>query len=192
MENNLIKWHLRFIQMAQLVSTYSKDPSTKCGAVIVRPNRTIASVGYNGFPRGCNDSPSIYEDRELKYARVIHAEMNAILNCVERPEGYSIYTYPSGTGPSCERCSAHIIQAGIKEVYHLYNDKSEMNDRWHLSSQRGLDMYNESKIIVYSIQLNDHKLEDAIVFFENNPGKTKVNFINDHRAVININFDTPL
>jgi len=45
-------WHDRFFAMADLVGSWSKDPSTKVGAVIIRPDRTIASVGYNGFPRG--------------------------------------------------------------------------------------------------------------------------------------------
>lgn len=48
----LSKWDERFIELARLVATWSKDPSTKVGAVIVRPYRTVASVGFNGFARG--------------------------------------------------------------------------------------------------------------------------------------------
>jgi dCMP deaminase len=51
------KWDARFLDLARHVATWSRDPSTQTGAVIVRPNRTIASVGYNGFPRDCNDDP---------------------------------------------------------------------------------------------------------------------------------------
>ena len=49
--------------MAQLVASWSRDPSTQCGAVIVRPDKTVAAVGFNGFPRGADDSPALYPDR---------------------------------------------------------------------------------------------------------------------------------
>lgn len=110
------KWDRRFLALAQHISMWSKDPSTKCGAVIVRPDRTIASLGYNGFPRGIDDSPSTYAERELKYSRVVHAEMNAILNCTERPQGMTLYTFSNGWGPCCDRCAVHIIQAGIARI----------------------------------------------------------------------------
>ena len=143
----LTKWDLRYIEMAQLVAGWSKDPSTKCGAVIVRPDRTVASVGFNGFPIGCDDSKDLYEDRELKYARVVHAELNAILHAREPLHGYSIYTYPAGWGPSCDRCSSSIIQAGIKRVVHLRDD-SEFAARWKDAAERGLQMYREAGVEV--------------------------------------------
>ena len=77
------KWDGRFVELASHIAKWSKDPSTKCGAVIVRSDKTIASVGYNGFPRGLDDSGKLYDNRSVKYDRVIHAEMNAILNASE-------------------------------------------------------------------------------------------------------------
>ena len=141
------KWDERFLDMARLVSGWSKDPSTKCGAVIVRPDRTIVSTGFNGFPRGCSDDPEVYANRELKYARVVHAELNAILHAKEDLTGYTIYTWPPGFGPSCDRCSAHIIQSGITRVVHI-RDTSEFALRWKDAAQIGLDMYEEAGVEV--------------------------------------------
>jgi dCMP deaminase len=143
----LPKWDRRFIEMAAMVASWSKDPSTKCGAVIVRPDRTVASVGFNGFPMGCDDDPLIYEDREEKYGRVVHAEVNAILHAREPLHGYAIYTWPAGWGPSCDRCSSCIIQAGIRRVVHIRDD-SEFAARWKDAAERGLQMYAEAGVEV--------------------------------------------
>jgi dCMP deaminase len=142
-----VKWDDRFLEIAAQVSTWSKDPSTKCGAVIVRPDRTIVSTGYNGFPKGCDDSEEFYADRELKLARVVHAELNAILHAREPLQGYTMYTYPPGWGPSCDRCTAHIIQAGITRVVHR-RDESEFARRWKESAERGLQMFEEAGVEV--------------------------------------------
>lgn len=141
------KWDDRFLSLAELVASWSKDPSTKCGSVIVRPDRTIASVGYNGFPRGCDDSDEFYADRDLKLSRVVHAELNAILNAREPLHGYTMYNHPAGWGPSCDRCSAHIIQAGIARVVHR-RDTSDFASRWKEPAERGLRMYEEAGVEV--------------------------------------------
>lgn len=106
-------WDSRFLSLAAHVATWSKDPSTKCGAVIVRPDRTIASLGYNGFPRAVLDNSTLLSDREEKYKRIIHAEMNAILFSREPIDGYWLYTWPFA--PCC-RCAAHVIQKGVSRV----------------------------------------------------------------------------
>lgn len=105
------RWLTHFMEMCRLVSTMSKDPSTKVGSVIVRPDRTVASTGYNGYPRGCKDDD--YTNRERKYQRVIHAEMNAILTAREPLNGYTLFVWPI---PPCDRCVPHIIQSGIKKL----------------------------------------------------------------------------
>lgn len=135
------KWNRRFLELAQLVSSWSKDPSTKCGSVIVRPDKTVASVGYNGFPRGTKDDPELYNDRAVKYERVVHAECNAILNAKEPLDGCQIYIWPL---PSCANCSAHIIQAGIKDVHFF--DEPEKYERWADSVEIGRTMYSEAGI----------------------------------------------
>src|SRR3954463_7936064 len=107
------KWDEFFIGMAEYVATASKDPSTKVGCVIARPDRTVASVGYNGFPRGVIDSPSRLTHREIKYALVVHAEANAVLSAYERLDGCIAYVYPF---PPCSSCAGVLIQAGIARV----------------------------------------------------------------------------
>lgn len=155
------KWDLRFLDMAALVSSWSKDPSTKCGAVIVRPDKTVASVGFNGFPKGCDDDPAIYADRERKYSRVVHAEQNALLHAGEPVRGYTMYTHPPGFGPSCDRCTAHIIQAGITRVVYR-RDESDFGSRWKEAVESGLQMYAEASVSVFQYDDNGlgHVMEE--------------------------------
>lgn len=107
------KWHRRFLDVASLISTWSKDPSTKVGVVIVKDNK-ILGTGYNGFPRGIEDSEDRYNDRPTKYKFVVHAEVNAILNSVANVTGADLYLWPAG--PPCCECTKVIIQSGIKRV----------------------------------------------------------------------------
>ena len=145
------KWDRRFLDMARLASTWSKDPSTKCGAVIVRPDRSIVSTGYNGFPKGCSDDPALYADRPTKLERVVHAEENAILQAKCDVSGFIMYTWPPGPGPSCARCTSSIINAGITCVVHGHpSNANGFNERWMESIQHGLDMYEQAGVVVIS------------------------------------------
>lgn len=76
---NQAKWDRRFLKIAREVATWSKDPSTQVGAVIVDPDQRVVSLGYNGLPCGVSDSRDLLDDRVAKYATVIHAEQNALL-----------------------------------------------------------------------------------------------------------------
>jgi dCMP deaminase len=108
------KWDKRFLGMAQFVATWSKDPSTKVGAVITDGNKKIVSLGYNGLPQWVEDNEEILFNREEKYKYIIHAEVNAILQA--NKDSFfagTIYTYPFLT---CPQCAAMIIQAGIMRV----------------------------------------------------------------------------
>jgi dCMP deaminase len=105
------KWDIRFLKLAELVSSWSKDPSTKCGAAIVRPDRSVSSVGFNGFPKGMKDDSELYANREIKYSRIVHCEMNALIHAKDSLEGCTLYTWPFA---SCDRCVVHMLQAGIK------------------------------------------------------------------------------
>jgi dCMP deaminase len=111
------KWERYFMGMAQYVSTISKDPSTKVGAVIVNELKEIVGTGYNGFPRGVDDREDRLNDRPTKYALVVHAELNAIIQAGHRARGGTIYVWPPfGQPPCCSGCAKAIIQAGIKRV----------------------------------------------------------------------------
>lgn len=145
------KWDYRFLGLAELVASWSKDPSTKCGAVVVRPDRTIVSTGFNGFPKGCSDNPALYEDRETKYSRVVHAEVNALLHAREPLNGYTLYSWPPNYGPSCDRCTATIIQSGITRVVHKLTTSADFASRWKESIDRGLQMYSEAEVEVVAL-----------------------------------------
>lgn len=99
-----------FFGIAQAVSEGSKCNRLKVGAVIVRPDNTIASTGFNGTPRGY---PNECEEDGVTLPTVIHAEMNAILFAREALDGYTIYI----THSPCQRCQAFIQQVGLKVKY---------------------------------------------------------------------------
>ena len=141
-------WDIRFLNLAYVVSGWSKDPSTRVGAVIVRPDKTVASIGFNGFPRGASDEQHLYEDRRIKYERVVHAEMNAILHAREPLHGYTLYVWPPGPGPTCARCAAHILQTGITRVVGILLDEGPMSERWKVSCDIALGLYREAGVEV--------------------------------------------
>lgn len=110
------KWDNRFMKIAREISTWSKDPSSKIGAVIVNNDRRILATGYNGFPKGIEDTDERLHDREQKYPRIVHAEMNALMAALHSGvsvKDATIYVYGL---PVCPECTKSIIQAGIKRV----------------------------------------------------------------------------
>jgi len=115
------KWNHRFYELAKLVSTWSKDPSTKVGAVIVNDDKQVLSLGYNGFPRGVFDGNSRYQEREVKYRFVVHAERNALDNALMDVRGASMYV----THFPCRECTKGIIQRGIKKIFTPYPDETK-------------------------------------------------------------------
>lgn len=124
--SDYISWDEYFMGIAALSAKRSKDPSTQVGACIVNDGNKIMSVGYNGFPMGCNDDIFPWErtgdELETKYPYVCHAELNAILNNRgANLEGCRIYV----TLFPCNECAKAIIQSGIKEVVYI-SDKYAM------------------------------------------------------------------
>jgi len=113
-----ISWDEYFMGIAMLAAKRSKDPSTQVGACIVSEDNIIISTGYNGMPKGCSDDefPWEREGEDNKYAYVVHAELNAILNANGRDlRGSRVYValFP------CNECAKAIIQSGVKEVVYL-------------------------------------------------------------------------
>lgn len=119
------KWDKRFIELAKHISTWSKDPSTQLGAVIVDNKKRVVSVGFNGYPQNIPDDNTLH-DRKEKYLKVIHAEVNAILFANRDLNGCTIYVYPMGP---CARCTGTIIQSGIVEVITVF-PSDELLGRW--------------------------------------------------------------
>lgn len=116
------KWDRRFMDMARLVASWSKDPSSKVGAVITR-GKFVVSVGFNGFPQGVDDLPERLENRELKYPLILHAEINAILSARQDIRGCSLYVTPY---MPCPQCAAVVVQSGIARI--VYTPSS--NEKW--------------------------------------------------------------
>ena len=102
------------MDMAELVSTWSKDPSTKVGAVIVDSKQRVVSVGFNGFPRGMHDAHHKLQDKSYKHTTIIHAETNAIIFADKDLSGCTIYS----TFPICASCASLIMQKGITRVVY--------------------------------------------------------------------------
>jgi dCMP deaminase len=123
------KWDARFLQVAKLISTWSKDPSTKIGCVLVA-DRQIIATGYNGFSRNVADTKERWGDRPTKYSFVVHAEENALLQCARHgisAMGATLYCW---CAVPCERCMASIINAGVSRIVCLKNEDAEMTKRW--------------------------------------------------------------
>lgn len=148
----LRKWDRRFLDLAKLVSTWSKDPSTKVGAVIVDDKKRVVSMGYNGFARGINDDSRL-DNREEKYKIVLHAENNALIYSKGSLVGYKIYTYPF---MPCPHCASMIIQCGIKTVVSYYMDNERWNENFKIScrlfreANKELILYKDYNLNYYS------------------------------------------
>lgn len=105
-------WDTRFLLLAEHISSWSKDPRTKVGAVVVNEHKQVLGLGFNGFPRGVFDLPDRYADRDRKLLFVAHAEQNALDNCFTDPRGATIYS----TLFPCYHCAKGIIQRGIRRI----------------------------------------------------------------------------
>lgn len=127
--------------LAHHVSSWSKDPSSKIGAVAVIGNG-LPIIGYNGFPRGMKDTEERLNDRAQKYPRTVHAEMNCIYNAAELGvslKDSSMFVYGL---PVCGNCSLGVIQAGIKKVY-IQPGSPETINKWIESFQQTADNFEE-------------------------------------------------
>lgn len=116
---SLSKWDARFLELAEHVAAWSKGPRKRIGAVIVRPDRTIAATGYNGPPRGFDDEAFLRMTRDEQHSAVIHAEANALsfltpfdIFDMQRNE-YTLYVSPLFP---CDKCADKIVTAGIRRV----------------------------------------------------------------------------
>ena len=114
----VISWEEYFMGLAHLSALRSKDPNTQVGACIIDKENKVVSIGYNGMPRGCDDQDFPWQREgdflNTKYAYVVHAELNAILNSPRPVKGCTLYVslFP------CNECAKAIIQSGIKKVVY--------------------------------------------------------------------------
>lgn len=139
------KWAQRFFQMAELVGSWSKDPSTQVGAVITQGNRVV-SLGFNGYPHGVSDRAET-DDRDMKYAKTIHAEENAILFAKRDLANCEIWV----THFPCPNCAAKIIQTGIT-VVHCPVQTEDFLSRWGEKITISESMFDEASVQVHWVK----------------------------------------
>lgn len=143
--DQLDKWHDRYLSLAEHVASWSKDPSTKVGSVIVGPDdRRLISVGFNGFPMGVRDTDERLLDRAIKYQLVQHAELNAMGFAERSLEDCTMYVWPFMT---CPTCTGHAIQKGINRIVAPYSDNERWIEGFKLSEQM-LDETEKHLILV--------------------------------------------
>lgn len=148
------KWDFRFFEIAEKVAEWSKDPSTRVGAVIVKDRRILAT-GYNGIPSKILDDDRT-SDRIWKLAVTIHAESNAILNAAKNGTAIIDSTLYCTLFP-CSQCAASIIQSGIKRVVAPAKTPPLWKDSFEISRQ----LFEESEIKINLIEENTlHQLKN--------------------------------
>lgn len=150
--SELSKWDHRFLKIAYEVASWSKDPGTKVGAVLVS-DRRIISQGYNGFPQGIDDSPERYSNRETKLAYTVHAEINAILNAAKNGSKTNESTLYVTFSP-CVGCASSVIQSGVKTV--VCPDVITSPARWKDNFLLGQSMLKESGVNVLTFFPSSH------------------------------------
>ncbi len=136
------KWDVRMLQVAELVASWSKDPSTKCGCVVTDQLHRIISTGYNGLAQGVPDDEGVWGNRNEKYEHVIHAEINALIFSARSIRNASLYTWPF---PPCSRCASTIIQAGVLRVVAPLQT-AELSERWGDSIKRAEWMFRNAGV----------------------------------------------
>lgn len=145
-----ISWDEYFMGVASLSSLRSKDPNTRVGACIVNNDKRIISIGYNGFPRGVSDDLFPWNNEgdllESKYAYVVHAEANAILNAGTSVNDTTIYV----TLFPCHECVKLIIQSGIKRIIYANNKYSHT-----LSHKAAIKMLDAAGVIYQEMKFGE-------------------------------------
>jgi len=138
------KWDRRFYNLAVHISSWSKDESTRVGAVIVDNKKRIISVGFNGFPAGVDDTIT---SRDQKLRRTVHAEVNALSFAAQSVEGCTMYV----THAPCANCAAIIIQHGIASVVFPEPEDGFL-ERWGESYREALSMFKEAGVYVMEMK----------------------------------------
>lgn len=106
------KWIMRFMHMATRIASWSKDPSTKVGAIAVDASNQLLAEGYNGLPRGIADHFERMQPPD-KYLWTVHAEANLVAHAARRVlAGSTVFV----THCCCAPCAALLIQAGVTHI----------------------------------------------------------------------------
>ncbi len=153
MKDKILTWDEYFMSMAHLSAKRSKDPNTQVGACIVNKDKRVVGLGYNGFPRGCQDDIYPWQREgsflDTKYPFVVHAELNAILNSIQSLQGCTLYVslFP------CNECAKAIIQSGISCVVYE-SDKYDGTETNIASKRMFRDAGVELVQLTYQTEVN--------------------------------------
>jgi dCMP deaminase len=146
-------WTNYFLGLAKVISQRSHDIHTKHGCVITDSNNRILGVGYNGFPRGLDDS-NLPTSRPEKYPWMVHSERNALSNCVVRPDNGTAYV----TGQCCNDCIIALWQEGIKKVYMIDDHGTHLFDQ---DAKKRFDTFIEmSRMEIHKVDADLSWLKD--------------------------------
>ena len=146
-------WNKRFLRLAQgEVNTWSKDPSTKVSAAVVRGKHVVA-VSYNGLPEGIEDTHERLNNRELKYKIVQHAEANAISTCAKLGIATDGATMACTLFP-CSSCAGLMIGAGIKKVI-VQTPTEDQLSRWADSLALSRSLFEEAGVEIILVDLSE-------------------------------------
>ena len=138
------KWDERYLRLAKEVSTWSKDPSKQVGAIAIGGKGQVLAQGYNGFPRGIDDSKERYNDRTSKYRYVVHAEANCIYNATWNGaslKGAAMYVYGL---PACNECVKAMVQVGIKRIIMPF--EADIPEVWQESCEKAKELCEEAGV----------------------------------------------
>ena len=141
----MANWDTRFMELANLVGSWSKDRSRKVGCVIAGPSNEVRSLGYNGFVRGIDDDDEEKHTRPAKYLWTEHAERNAIYHAAQTGiplRGCRMYLpwFP------CMDCARAIIQSGIVELVAFEPDLDDA--KWGEDFRSAIEMLQQAGTIV--------------------------------------------
>ena len=145
---NKYTWDLRYLKLAEHMSTWSKD-STGIGSVAIGDQGQVLAQGYNGFPRGVEDSQERYDVKEDKYKFVVHSEMNVIYNASYNGVSLRDSTLYVWGLPVCSECAKGIIQTGIKRVVMSSRDRIStlpLSDKWRESFDLTKTLFEEAGV----------------------------------------------
>lgn len=141
-----MNWNEYFFSIAETAARKSKDRSVKVGCVITQPDHDVVSIGYNGFPRGVDDSKEEWHLRPKKYLVTAHAEENAICNAARHgksTDGCIAYV----TLQPCARCARTLVNAGILEIHCKAVPKSWANsEQWKEDFATARELCNEAGV----------------------------------------------
>ena len=155
----MTKWQQRFMDTARAIGAWSKDPRKKVGCIVVDDDFNQLSGGFNGFPRGVEDTEERLNSKPIKLAMVVHAEANAVAAAARNGhslKGGIVYV----TQPVCSQCAALLIQAGVKKVIALqdptpqpeHEQSRQLAVQMFIEAYVELDVFSESGELVFSTE----------------------------------------